>query len=108
MLDFERRSLATAGVDAPLAPTRYRSTYFRHIFEGGYAAGYYSYLWSEVLDADAGAWFLANGGLTRANGQRYREKLLAPGGSVDVLATYRDFRGQDPDIGHLLTRRGLN
>ncbi|MBK8447027.1 MAG: M3 family metallopeptidase [Micropruina sp.] len=108
VLDFERRSLATAGVDAPLAPTRYRSTYFRHIFEGGYAAGYYSYLWSEVLDADAGAWFLANGGLTRANGQRYREKLLAPGGSVDVLATYRDFRGQDPDIGHLLTRRGLN
>ena len=108
VLDFERRSLATAGVDAPLAPTRYRSTYFRHIFEGGYAAGYYSYLWSEVLDADAGAWFLANGGLTRANGQRYREKLLAPGGSVDVLATYRDFRGQDPDISHLLTRRGLN
>lgn len=104
---FEQRALAAAGVDEPLAPTRYRSTYFRHVFEGGYAAGYYSYLWSEVLDADTGAWFLANGGLTRANGQRYREKLLAPGGSVDVMTTYRDFRGQDPDISHLLARRGL-
>ena len=108
VLDFERQALATAGVDYPLAPTRYRSTYFRHIFEGGYAAGYSSYLWSEVLDADAGAWFLANGGLTRANGQRYRDTLLAPGGSVDVMSTYRAFRGQDPDITHLLARRGLN
>ena len=59
-------------------------------------------------DADAGAWFLANGGLTRANGQRYRDTLLAPGGSVDVMSTYRAFRGQDPDITHLLARRGLN
>ncbi len=105
--DFEAHALAAAGVDYPLAPTRYRSTYFKHIFEGGYAAGYYSYLWSEVLDADTGAWFLANGGLTRANGQRYRERLLGRGGSVDAMDAYRDFRGSDPEISHLLKRRGL-
>jgi peptidyl-dipeptidase Dcp len=108
VLDFEQRALAAAGVDYPLVPTRYRSTYFRHIFEGGYAAGYYSYIWSEVLDADTAVWFRANGGLTRANGQRYRDKLLAPGGSVEAMDTYRDFRGQDPDIAHLLERRGLD
>ena len=107
VLNFERAALVAAGIDHPLAPTRYRSTYFRHIFEGGYAAGYYSYIWSEVLDADTGAWFLANGGLTRANGDRYRERLLAPGGSVEAMDTYRDFRGQDPEISHLLARRGL-
>ena len=108
VLDFEQRALAAAGVDFELVPSRYRSTYFRHIFENGYAAGYYSYIWSEVLDADTAAWFRANGGLTRANGQRYREKLLAPGGSVEAMDTYRDFRGQDPDIKHLLERRGLD
>ncbi|MFT3860011.1 M3 family metallopeptidase [Micropruina sp.] len=105
---FETAALAAAGLDYALVPTRYRSTYFKHIFEGGYSAAYYSYIWSEVLDADTGAWFLANGGLTRANGQRYREKLLAAGGSVDVMTTYRAFRGQDPDISHLLKRRGLD
>ena len=105
--DFEGRALADAGINYPLAPTRYRSTYFRHIFESGYAAGYYSYIWSEVLDADTGAWFKANGGLTSSNGRRYRQKLLAPGGSVEAMDSYREFRGQDPDISHLLTRRGL-
>jgi len=105
--DFEQRVLAAGGIDYSLVPTRYRSTYFKHIFEGGYSAGYYSYIWSEVLDADTGAWFLANGGLTRANGQLYRDKLLAPGGSAEAMQSYRDFRGQDPDISHLLTRRGL-
>ena len=104
---FEQQALDAAGIDYPLAPTRYRSTYFKHIFEGGYSAGYYSYLWSEVLDADTGAWFLANGGLTRENGQRYRERLLAVGGSAEAMDSYRDFRGQDPDISHLLSRRGL-
>ena len=104
---FEATALAAAGVDYPLAPTRYRSTYFKHIFEGGYAAAYYSYLWSEVLDADTGAWFLANGGLTSENGRRYRERLLAQGGSIDAMDAYRDFRGADPDITHLLKRRGL-
>ena len=105
---FEAAALAAAGVDYPLAPTRYRSTYFKHIFEGGYSAGYYSYLWSEVLDADTGAWFLGNGGLTRANGERYRERLLARGGSIEAMDAYRDFRGADPDIAHLLRRRGLD
>ncbi|MCW3159373.1 M3 family metallopeptidase [Micropruina sonneratiae] len=104
---FEAQALAAAGVDFPLAPTRYRSTYFKHIFEGGYAAAYYSYLWSEVLDADTSAWFLANGGLTRANGERYRRLLLARGGSIEAMDTFRDFRGADPDISHLLLRRGL-
>ena len=105
--EFEARALADAGIDFPLTPPRYRSTYFKHIFEGGYAAAYYSYVWSEVLDADTAAWFLDNGGLTRENGDRYRHKLLAPGGSVEAMDTYRDFRGQDPDIVHLLERRGL-
>ena len=104
---FEAAALAAAGVDYPLAPTRYRSTYFKHIFEGGYAAAYYSYLWSEVLDADTGAWFLANGGLTSENGRRYRERLLARGGSIDAMDAYRDFRGGEPDMTHLLKRRGL-
>lgn len=104
---FETKALATAGIDFPLTPPRYRSTYFRHVFEGGYAAAYYSYIWSEVLDADTAAWFLDNGGLTRENGDRYRHRLLAPGGSVEAMDTYRDFRGQDPDITHLLERRGL-
>ena len=105
---FEAAALAAAGVDYPLAPTRYRSTYFKHIFEGGYSAGYYSYLWSEVLDADTGAWFLGNGGLIRANGERYRERLLARGGSIEAMDAYRDFRGADPEIAHLLRRRGLD
>ena len=105
---FEAAALAAGGVDYPLAPTRYRSTYFKHIFEGGYSAAYYSYLWSEVLDADTSAWFLANGGLTRENGQHYRERLLARGGSVEAMDTFRDFRGADPDISHLLKRRGLD
>lgn len=104
---FEQRGLAAAGIDFPLAPSRYRSTYFRHVFEGGYAAAYYSYIWSEVLDADTAAWFLSRGGLTRENGERYRRTLLAPGGSVDAMDTYRDFRGQDPELSHLLERRGL-
>ena len=108
VLAFEVAALARASVYYPLAPTRYRSTYFRHVFEGGYAAGYYSYLWSEVLDADTGAWFLVNGGLTRENGDRYRERLLARGGSIDAMDAYRDFRGADPDIAHLLQRRGLD
>lgn len=104
---FEAAALAAAGVDFALTPTRYRSTYFKHIFEGGYSAAYYSYIWSEVLDADTEAWFLDNGGLTRENGERYRRRLLARGGSIDAMDAYRDFRGQDPDIVHLLQRRGL-
>jgi peptidyl-dipeptidase Dcp len=74
---------------------------------GGYAAGYYSYIWSEVLDADTVAWFEASGGLTRENGDRFRERLLSRGSSVDAMALYEDFRGAAPSLAPLLERRGL-
>jgi len=86
---------------------RYRSTYFSHII-GGYSAGYYSYIWSEVLDADGVEWIKENGGMTRENGDRFRNELLSKGGSVDAMTLYRNFSGGDADIKHLLNRRGLN
>jgi len=106
---FEADALASAGLDNPAVPPRYSSTYFQHIFaNSAYDAGYYSYIWSEVLDADTVEWFKANGGLTRANGDRFRTLLLGVGGSMDPLEAYRNFRGQDADIQPLLDRRGLN
>lgn len=105
--EFEKAALASVGLDDDLVPPRYRSTYFRHTFEGGYDAGYYSYIWSEVLDADTAAFMLANGGLTRENGERFRRRLLARGGSIDAMDAFRDYRGADPDLAHLLERRGL-
>jgi peptidyl-dipeptidase Dcp len=105
---FEAAALAAVGVDYPLVPPRYRSGYFRHAFEGGYDAGYYAYIWSEVMDADTSAFMLANGGLTRENGERYRRRLLARGGSIDSMQAYRDYRSADPAVSHLLRRRGLN
>jgi peptidyl-dipeptidase Dcp len=104
---FEAKALAEVGLDNPAVPTRYSSTYFAHTFSGGYDAGYYSYIWSEVLDADTVEWFKENGGLTRANGDRFRERLLGVGGRKDPLEAYRDFRGRDAVIDPLLTRRGL-
>ncbi|MDN8547563.1 M3 family metallopeptidase [Microbacterium sp. NM3R9] len=104
---FEAAALGDIGLDEPAVPTRYSSTYFAHIFSGGYSAGYYSYIWSEVLDADTVEWFDDNGGLNRANGDRFRTRLLGVGGSKDPLAAYRDFRGRDARIDPLLTRRGL-
>lgn len=104
---FEAAALADIGLDNPVVPTRYSSTYFAHVFSGGYSAGYYSYIWSEVLDADTVKWFRENGGLTRQNGDRFRERLLGVGGSKDPLEAYRDFRGRDADIQPLLERRGL-
>jgi peptidyl-dipeptidase Dcp len=104
---FEREALAAAGLDNSAVPTRYSSTYFAHTFSGGYDAGYYSYIWSEVLDADAVEWFTENGGLTRENGDRFRSLLLGVGGSKDPLEAYRDFRGRDARIEPLLERRGL-
>jgi peptidyl-dipeptidase Dcp len=104
---FEAAALADIGLDNPAVPTRYSSTYFAHVFSGGYSAGYYSYIWSEVLDADTVEWFRENGGLTRANGDRFRERLLGVGGSKDPLEAYRDFRGRDAEIQPLLERRGL-
>jgi peptidyl-dipeptidase Dcp len=105
---FEAAALARVGLNNPAVPTRYSSTYFQHTFAGGYDAGYYSYIWSEVLDADTVEWFKANGGLTRANGDRFRQLLLGVGGSKDPLEAFRDFRGRDAEIQPLLDRRGLN
>lgn len=104
---FEAAALAEIGLDNPAVPTRYSSTYFAHVFSGGYSAGYYSYIWSEVLDADTVEWFKDNGGLTRENGDRFRVHLLGVGGSKDPLAAFRDFRGRDAEIAPLLKRRGL-
>ena len=104
---FETDALRRFHVDLPLVPPRYRSTYFAHIWEGGYSAGYYAYLWSEVIDDDAYAWFTEHGGLTRENGQRFRDMLLSRGGTADAAAMYRAFRGRDPSIQPLLEQRGL-
>ncbi|UOX99745.1 M3 family metallopeptidase [Blastococcus sp. PRF04-17] len=106
-ITFEQRALEAAGVAHPLVPPRYRTTYFQHIFAGGYAAGYYSYIWSEVLDADTVEWFKENGGLRRENGDTFRGRLLSVGGSVDPLAAFRAVRGRDADPMPLLRRRGL-
>jgi peptidyl-dipeptidase Dcp len=105
VLAFEAAALSAAGVDVPSAPPRYRSTYFNHIFGGGYSAAYYSYIWSEVLDADTVEWFTENGGLDREVGERFRRGLLARGGAEEPMAAYRAFRGRDPEIGPLLARR---
>jgi len=104
---FEAASLEAAGVALAQVPPRYRTTYFNHVFGGGYSAAYYSYIWSEVLDADTVTWFEENGGLTRANGDRFRAAVLSRGGSVDPMAAFRDLRGRDPQIAPLLARRGL-
>ncbi|WP_435745537.1 M3 family metallopeptidase [Microbacterium sp. PMB16] len=104
---FEAAALEDIGLNDPVVPTRYSSTYFAHVFSGGYSAGYYSYIWSEVLDADTVDWFRENGGLTRENGDRFRQRLLGVGGSKDPLEAYRDFRGRDAEIAPLLKRRGL-
>jgi peptidyl-dipeptidase Dcp len=104
---FQAAALARVGLDDPAVPPRYASTYFAHTFSGGYDAGYYSYIWSEVLDADTVEWFRENGGLTRENGDRFRRYVLGIGGSADPIASYREFRGRDADITPLLARRGL-
>ena len=104
---FEAAALERAGVAFAPVPPRYRTSYFNHVFGGGYSAGYYSYIWSEVLDADTVEWFAENGGLSRANGDTFRDRLLARGGSIDAMDAFRDLRGRDPEIGPLLARRGL-
>jgi len=106
-LEFEANALKQAGVDYAPVPPRYRSTYFSHIFASGYSAGYYAYLWSEVLDADTVVWFKENGGLSRKNGDWFRQQLLSKGGSMDAMEAFRNFRGRDAQIQPLLERRGL-
>ncbi len=108
-VEFEAKALAAAGIAHSLIPPRYRTGYFQHIFAGGwYAAGYYSYIWSEVLDADTVEWFKEHGGLSRANGDFFRAELLSRGNSRDPLESFRAFRGRDADLEPLLKRRGLD
>ncbi|MDB5754247.1 MAG: dipeptidyl carboxypeptidase [Massilia sp.] len=107
VLAFEAAALKDAGVDFAAVPARYRSTYFSHVFSGGYSAGYYGYLWAERLDADAVEWFKENGGLQRKNGDYFRKMLLSRGGTMDAMEMFRNFRGRDPKIEPLLERRGL-
>ena len=106
---FEERALQQAGVAFPLVPPRYRSTYFHHIFGGGYSAGYDSYIWSEIMDADTVAWFQEhdNGGLNREAGEAFRRGLLGRGGSIDPMEAYLRFRGADPELQHRLNRMGV-
>lgn len=106
VMAYEAKALKDIGLDYAPVPPRYRTPYFSHIL-GGYAAGYYAYIWSEVMDADSVEWFKENGGLTRKNGDWFRDKLLSRGGSKDALQLFRDFRGRDPQIAPLLERRGL-
>lgn len=106
VLAFEAAALKRAGVDFAPVPPRYRTTYFSHIM-GGYSAGYYSYIWSEVLDADSVEWFKKNGGLTRKNGDHFRNTLLSRGGSEDAMVLFRNFSGGEPYVQPLLERRGL-
>jgi peptidyl-dipeptidase Dcp len=105
---FEAEALHKAGVDFAPVPPRYRSFYFSHAFAGGYSAGYYSYIWSEVLDADTAEWIKQHGGLKRENGDRFRGMLLSRGGSADALDLFKNFVGRDPYIEPLLERRGLS
>ena len=104
---FEASALAKTGLDVEHVPPRYRSSYFLHIWGNGYAAGYYAYLWTEMLDDAAFSWFRANGGLTRANGQRFRDLILSRGHSEDYGTMFRAFYGKDADIGPMLRHRGL-
>jgi peptidyl-dipeptidase Dcp len=107
VLGFEAAALKKAGVDFAPVPPRYRTPYFSHAFAGGYSAGYYSYLWSEVLDADSVEWFKQHGGLKRENGDHFRKTLLSRGGTDDAMNLFRDFTGGAPYIAPLLKRRGL-
>jgi peptidyl-dipeptidase Dcp len=104
---FEAAALKKYHLDFAAVPPRYRTPYFAHIWGGGYAAGYYAYLWSDVLQADAFQWFVEHGGMTRENGQHYRDTVLARGGTEDALKIYINFRGHEPSIEPLLKKRGL-
>lgn len=104
---FERHALVAAGVNFPSVPPRYRSSYFAHIWSSGYAAGYYAYTWTAMLADDSYQWFLDHGGMTRANGQRFRDLILAKGHSEDYAPMFRAFYGRGPQVGPLLKELGL-
>jgi peptidyl-dipeptidase Dcp len=105
---FEKAALAKYGLDLSQVPPRYKSPYFSHIWDNGYSANYYAYMWADVLAVDGYQWFVEHGGMTRPNGLHFRDTVLSQGGSKDPAELYRDFRGRDPDVGPLLDRRGLN
>ena len=107
VIEFEDQSLAKYDLDMQAVPPRYKSPYFAHIFAGGYSANYYAYIWSEILAADAFAYMRESGGLTRENGDRFREYILSKGGSRDAMDLYETYRNGEPDVVHLLRRRGL-
>lgn len=106
--EFEAQALRRENIDLAAVPPRYRSSYFSHIFGGGYAAGYYAYLWTQMLADDGYQWFVEHGGLNRENGQRFREAILSRGNSSDLEQLYRDWRGHDPLIEPMLKNRGLS
>jgi peptidyl-dipeptidase Dcp len=107
LVAFEKEAISNYGLDFEPVPTRYKTNYFAHIFAGGYAAGYYGYIWSEVLDAESVNWFKANGGLTRENGRKFAEALISRGGSRDSMTMVREFLGHEPSVEPLMKRRGL-
>ena len=104
---FEAEALAKSGFDVTDVPPRYRSSYFLHIWSNGYSAGYYAYPWTRMLGQDAFAWFQQHGGLTRANGQRYRDMILSRGNTLDLAEMYRAFAGHDPSIQPYIEYYGL-
>ena len=105
---FEQQALAAEGLDLKAVPPRYRSSYFAHIFGGGYAAGYYAYLWTQMLADDGYQWFVEQGGLTRENGQKFREAILSRGNGTDLTELYRQWSGRDPKMEPMLEHRGLS
>ena len=105
---FEQQALAAEDLDLQAVPPRYRSSYFAHIFGGGYAAGYYAYLWTQMLADDGYQWFVDQGGLTRENGQKFREAILSRGNSTDLAEVYRQWSGRDPRMEPMLEHRGLS
>ncbi len=105
--EFEKAALKRTKLDGYEIPPRYRSCYFSHIWGGGYGAGYYAYLWAEMLDDDTFAWFESNGGMSRKNGQRYRDMILSLGNTLDYNKMFKDFTGRDPEIEPMLKDRGL-
>jgi peptidyl-dipeptidase Dcp len=104
---FETEALKRAGADFPDVPPRYRSSYFLHIWSNGYSAGYYAYLWTQMLADDSYDWFVKHGGMTRENGQRFRDMILSKGHTEEYGKMFRAFYGKDPDIGPMLKHRGL-
>jgi peptidyl-dipeptidase Dcp len=105
--EFERSVLKRYAVELPQVPPRYHTAYFSHVWGGGYAAGYYAYLWSDVIDEDAWAWFQEHGGLTPQNGRRFRDMVLSRGGTIDAGRMYRNFRGRDATVDALIREKGL-